>query len=196
MTTKRTCTIDGCAGLLHARNMCNVHYRRFMKPGDPHCNRSIVAERANWLIDMVRTGDRSVCWEWPFSKYATGYGSVSYKGRTVLTHRLACELDGRPIGDGLVTRHLCNNPPCCNPAHLKEGTQSENLADMIWSGRSTRGTKNTQAKLTAQQVLEIVDRCNVGATQASVAEVYGICRPNVSAIMSGYTWAWLTGIKR
>jgi len=34
--TIKLCKIDDCAGLVHARGMCSMHYKRFMKHGDPH----------------------------------------------------------------------------------------------------------------------------------------------------------------
>lgn len=34
--------------------------------------------------------------------------------------------------------HKCDNPPCWNPDHLFEGTQSDNRADSIAKGRSPR----------------------------------------------------------
>jgi hypothetical protein len=32
-----------------------------------------------------------------------------------------------PIPPGLVLDHLCRNPPCVNPAHLKPGTDRDNI---------------------------------------------------------------------
>ena len=43
----------------------------------------------------------------------------------------------------LVLRHLCDNKPCCNPAHLLPGTASENVRDVIHAKRE--GRKGPQA---------------------------------------------------
>jgi hypothetical protein len=51
------------------------------------------------------------------------------------SHRAAWKLTHGPIPDGLQVLHRCDNPPCCNPAHLFLGTQQDNIADMHKKGR-------------------------------------------------------------
>ncbi|ANU79701.1 HNH endonuclease [Arthrobacter phage Conboy] len=80
------------------------------------------------------------CWPWTAAKTAARedyqYGALKVGGRVVRANRFALELKlGRPLGPGMKARHTCDNPPCCNPAHLLEGTQAQNLQDMHDRGR-------------------------------------------------------------
>ena len=58
---------------------------------------------------------------------------VNGLGRAV--HRMAWEVAHGPIPDGLIVMHTCDNPPCCNPEHLKLGTHGDNNRDRIEKGR-------------------------------------------------------------
>lgn len=76
------------------------------------------------------------CWPWiGAANREGGYGYLSTGGRggrKVYAHRVAWELaNGRPVPDGMVVRHSCDNPPCCNPAHLSIGTMLDNANDML-----------------------------------------------------------------
>lgn len=104
------------------------------------------------------------------------------------THRMALERHlGRPIEPTLAVLHSCNNPPCCNPDHLREGTHQENMDDKLRAGRQPRGESNGRAKLTLAQVEEI--KANVqGLTQYQLADLYGVKRPCIAKIQRGKLW--------
>lgn len=57
--------------------------------------------------------------------------------RLVYAHRYAWERAHGLIPAGLEVLHRCDNPPCCNVAHLFLGTNSLNREDMAkkWRGR-------------------------------------------------------------
>ena len=66
------------------------------------------------------------CMEWTGTRNEHGYGGLRVDGRLVKAHRFAYELACGPIPDGLDVLHSCDNPPCCNPAHLELTTHLTN----------------------------------------------------------------------
>lgn len=74
-----------------------------------------------------------------------GYGEIRSGPdngfRKLMAHRAAWELNSGPIPEGLVVMHTCDNPPCCNPSHLRLGTVADNQADMKKKGRHLNGAK-------------------------------------------------------
>lgn len=74
--------------------------------------------------------------------------------------------------------HRCDNPPCCNPAHLFLGTQQDNIRDMVRKGRA--GT----ATLSPADILPIRRLLQDGRTHAEIAS-----RAAIGAIATGGHWS-------
>ncbi len=93
------------------------------------------------LLGHTRTTP-SGCLEWVRGRNAGGYGMVRYDGftRPILAHRLAWFLVHGAFPKNFAC-HKCDNPPCCNPDHLFDGTQAGNVADSIAKGRQPRRKK-------------------------------------------------------
>jgi hypothetical protein len=81
----------------------------------------------------------SGCWEWVGARFDSGYGAfkrrVDGEWKQQRAHRVAYELAVRPIPNGMLVCHRCDNPPCCNPLHLFLGSGTDNQQDMIQKGR-------------------------------------------------------------
>jgi len=77
------------------------------------------------------------CWEWKGARSSAGYGQkwTPSVGQVLYTHRLAYEWANGPIPSGMIVLHACDNPPCCNPSHLRLGTHADNVADKMQKGR-------------------------------------------------------------
>jgi hypothetical protein len=104
-------------------------------------------------------------------------------GENVKAHRMALQLaDGIRRDPAEKVRHSCDNPPCCNPAHLLPGTQADNVADMVQRGRVARGAQKPNTKLTPADVAEIRRRHSSGETQAALASRFGVAQSRVSVL--------------
>lgn len=126
------------------------------------------------------------CWEWQRGCFSNGYGLVSlYPHGNFLAHRVAYALGYGHAPGQLLVCHRCDNPRCCNPAHLFLGTCADNLADMRAKQRGQIGETNSQAKLTASIVRAILAS---DESQHVLADRYGITQPTVSSIRRGKTW--------
>lgn len=87
------------------------------------------------LWKYVAVGAPDECWPWTAATRRRGYGIFTVNRRNFVAHRLAFQVaTGIDPGELLVC-HTCDNPPCCNPAHLFLGTNSDNMRDMVAKGR-------------------------------------------------------------
>lgn len=89
--------------------------------------------------------DRRVCWPWRGARNAEGYGVVrNGRGQLDYAHRVAYRLRKKKgLGGWLVRHYVCDNPPCCNPYHLRRGTNSDNLTD-CWFKRRRQARKKAR----------------------------------------------------
>lgn len=70
------------------------------------------------------------CWEWTAYKDAHGYGRFWLgNGKRGTASRAAWRLFVGPIPPGFEVDHVCKNPSCVNPTHLRAITKSENLGN-------------------------------------------------------------------
>lgn len=167
-----------------------------------------VAERF-WSKVDIRTSNE--CWPWLAQRNTRGYGQFKAQrnGRwqPMAAHRMAWWLTYGNDPNDLSVCHTCDNPPCCNPAHLWLGTTAENMADRNTKGRQARGMTHgwqthperigrgervNTAKLTAAQVLAI--RAMLGRVQQkTIAYEFGVSTQLISAIATGRVWRHLEG---
>lgn len=136
-----------------------------------------------------KSGGPDACWPWQAGCNQDGYGQMSWEGRTDRCHRIAYRLTHGLIPRRLCVCHTCDNPACCNPAHLFLGTHKENMLDRERKGRDSdhRGEKNGRAKVTDEQVAEIRRLYALGGfSQREIGERFGIGRTQVSNIVLGY----------
>lgn len=155
----------------------------------------LVEERFWEKVD--KSGGPDACWPWQAYRRPDGYGKFGVGSRTnrtqkvVRAHVLSWELENdRKIPDGLQVMHSCNNPPCCNPAHLSVGTTQEDADYKVACGRQSKakGVLHGQAKLTDDDVREIIRLRKTGWSNLDLAGRYNIDASVTSRICNRKAW--------
>jgi hypothetical protein len=154
-----------------------------------------------YFWSRVEIGAPNECWPFKHACSKSGYGQIGLRGMGTTAHRVAFEISSkRELRPDEQACHRCDNPPCCNPAHLFAGTRRENSADMVRKGRQSHKITYGGRKLTEVQVAEIreevatLSRSNCwarpsrGLVYRRFAEKFGVTLQAVQQIVLGETW--------
>jgi hypothetical protein len=92
------------------------------------------------------------CWPWLAAGGRAGCGRLRIGnnrwGRLVNAPRVAWFISrGEWPPENKHVCHRCDNPPCCNPAHLWLGTNSDNQRDCVTKGRKPRRYRKNRSTL-------------------------------------------------
>lgn len=156
----------------------------------------------------IEKGGSSECWPWKAARDPEGYGSFYVGPKTQRAHRVAFLL-ARGRWPKLAVCHSCDNPSCCNPAHLFEGTPADNSADCVAKGRQARGRTHGRrikphaykhlcgercagSKLTAFKVAYI--RTSTLATKL-LAQRFGVQPETIRRVRAGISWRAPPGLR-
>ncbi len=133
------------------------------------------------------------CWRWLGATGRGGYGNLAFTlskakhglrvNLPVRAHVAAYQILVGPIPPGHHVLHTCDNPPCCNPAHLFTGTQTDNVRDAILKGRQpdTRSLNFVDAE-DIRSIYKPYDR-RFGTR--ALGRLYGVSFQLVSMIVRG-----------
>lgn len=183
----RKCSNGSCSDPVHAKGMCNRHYRKSLRVS----RRPTTEERYEAAVD--RSAGQGGCHPWTRSTNKAGYGLFAHDGET-LASRWAYK---HYIGPLLpwpqeMIRHTCDNPPCQNRSHWLKGTNADNMRDMVERGRSHHptGSRNPKSKITEVDVRDLRRAFADGEfeSQKDAAVAYGISPATVSQILRRETW--------
>lgn len=187
------CGVTGCVSAVVAKGLCSKHYQRLRATGsikDGPRARLPLEERFKKKY-VVMPGNE--CWPWIGAITYKGYGMIQEgaKGsKHLLAHRLSYTIHKGPIEQGLFVLHSCDNRSCVNPAHLRTGTQSENILEAFSKGRKTNpvayGEAATSSKLKADDVHYI--RAHPDMRHTELAKMFGVKPNTIRAIRLGRTW--------
>lgn len=121
-----------------------------------------------------------------------GYLVIILSGRgkrtTRLVHKLVLDAFDRPREDGEECRHKDGDPSNNYwPENISWGTNAGNQQDRIRHGTSGKGERNSQAKLTPDQVRDIRRRGAV-ENQHELARELGMSQGQISRIVTRARW--------
>jgi hypothetical protein len=131
------------------------------------------------------------CWIWKGGKDKDGYGKITLNYKSKRAHRVSYELFKGDIPPGKLVLHLCDNPSCVNPNHLRLGTTIDNVNDRENKGRGLKGEKHHQSKLTERDVIEIRKKINEGVRNRDLVKEYNVKPCTISAIKCNINWTHL-----
>lgn len=141
----------------------------------------------------IRQCGPNECWEYQRTK---GYGSFRSKGRKWRANRLALIISSGRDEAKLHALHSCDNPPCCNPSHLRWGTHSENMQDLVrnmdWLEKTSsrwRQSGVSKRRLLPTQVSYIRLLIEGGYSNRVIASWYCVSRSAISALKIGRTYS-------
>lgn len=136
--------------------------------------------------EKVNKGSEDTCWEWQASTRRDGYGQFRFRGTMWAAHRVAYLLEVEEPDNHVL--HTCDNKRCVNPAHLYEGSHSDNMQDFHDRQRGEvnhQGERNPNAKLTDADVREIRRRSQSGETYSSIADDYDVTSHHIGKLVRG-----------
>lgn len=189
------CSVDGCDNPARPIGMCQKHYHRMWRNGTLEIKRAAKGDAEKFIEQLVADRDDGQdCIQWPFCDKGNGYGVLTYKGQDdTYAHRAVCEeINGPPPSPGHYAAHSCGNghDGCVQPNHLRWATPKENGKDMVSHGRSQRGQRNCNVKLSEDDV-RLIRKLYPTVSQADLGKKFGVNQASISAIIIRRTWAWL-----
>ena len=153
-------------------------------------NTRIPLKERFWKYVNIAAEDQ--CWLWTGATLKSGYGIIGGDRtdagqKTLRAHRVAYALQKGPIPEGLGILHSCDNPLCMNGAHLRPGTQLQNMQDRAVRGRGNHrsGERHYKSRLTIEDVIAI--RAS-NEKQRVLAERYQTHQTNISDIKLRKVW--------
>lgn len=137
---------------------------------------------------VVKLEGKNACWEWVGCLSTAGYGRIGTDNKeegseTFYAHQVSYTWFKRPIPDGKIIRHKCDNPKCIRPKHLQTGTYKQNSEDMVARDRHV-GSREID-EIQAKRIRELRAK---GQSYQSIACQYNFHEQHIQSICRGKYW--------
>jgi hypothetical protein len=184
----RTCK-EGDGKRVFGHDLCQKHYQRWSKYGDPNIRTRRAAGDLLKFIEMAAAADTDEC------IILTGHQTrprVAINGVQMNASRAAWIVAHGDPGE-LHVLHTCNggsgDTGCVNPQHLYLDTNAQNRIDMVRSHRSHHGEAHHRAKLNEAAVKEIRDRWDGGeGNKTALAREYRVSTATIYRVVTRQLW--------
>ena len=122
---KSTCNGPQCTRVVLCRGLCKSHYEQLRQHGEMW---EIGTRRKSFEQRFWEKVDKSgSCWVWTAGCNRKGYGQFKVSKRKATgAHRVSWELTNGPAPEGAFIDHICHNPRCVRPDHLRLATPKQN----------------------------------------------------------------------
>jgi len=133
-----SCAVPDCGRKPRTRGWCNTHYERWRIHGTTELAARPTADERFW----AKVDKTDGCWNWTAST-VNGYGSfwVAWPKESTLAHCYAYRRLVGVIPEGLRLDHICRNPRCVRPSHLRLATAKQNSEHVSLSRANTSGAR-------------------------------------------------------
>lgn len=160
-----------------------------------------MTEEQQYILDRIEHNDG--CWLWTKAKVKkSGYGMIGLNRLTrpynkTLAHQFSYIAFKGTIPDGMHVLHSCRNRHCCNPEHLRLGTNYDNVQDRKRDGTDSkvgskghnRGNNHGMSKLTDELVQQIRELYKSGHYyQKDLAKMFGMSQSTICDIVNYKIW--------
>lgn len=130
----------------------------------------------DWIKTQCEIDPRTNCWNWKLCRDPNGYGRIRFRNKPSVLSRVVMQLSTGEEGDGMEACHSCDNPPCCNPEHLRWGTRKQNAQEAADKGRMI----GWKAKLSTLDVWHIRRRDD---STIALARLYSLRRESIRRVI-------------
>ncbi len=114
-----------------------------------------------------------------------GYLTVKVNQKHTYVHHLVCEKFHGPRPEGMEVAHIDGNTLNNAASNLRWSTPKDNHADKKLHGTDDRGTKNSRAAFSDEQVKHIRHLYAIGYSQYYLAEEYNVSQATISRVVTG-----------